>query len=132
MKKQQQIVKISYMGILCITLKERNTNRLEQNWHSQKSSSTEWSWFLFIEFVFFSFLLYSWIIAIFKECMIKGRNSHCLYAHKLYCNALKLNQNWKSCKMCAILTIFSSFEVSFNICKLSNAIYMLRVSILCH
>jgi hypothetical protein len=37
----------------------------------------------------------SWIIAIFKECLIKSRNSHCLYAHKLYFNAWKLFQKWK-------------------------------------
>jgi hypothetical protein len=43
----------------------------------------------------FLYLLCSWIIAIFKECLIKSRNSHCLYAHKLYCDALKLFQKWK-------------------------------------
>jgi hypothetical protein len=30
-KKQQHIVKIFYMGILCITLKERNAKRFVQN-----------------------------------------------------------------------------------------------------
>ena len=34
-----------------------------------------------------TYLLCSWIIAIFKECLIKSRNSHCLYAHKLFFNA---------------------------------------------
>ena len=35
-KKTQQhiIVKIFYMWIFCITLKERNTKRFVQNWHS--------------------------------------------------------------------------------------------------
>ena len=33
-KKQQYIVKISYMWMFCITLKERNTKRFVQNWHS--------------------------------------------------------------------------------------------------
>ena len=42
-KKQQHIVKIFHMWMLCITLKERNTKRFMQNWHSPKSSSTEWS-----------------------------------------------------------------------------------------
>ena len=43
----------------------------------------------------FLYLLCHWIIAIFKECMIKGRNFHCLFAHKLYFNASKLYQKWK-------------------------------------
>jgi hypothetical protein len=30
-------------GIVCITLKERNTKRFVQNWHLPKSTSTEWS-----------------------------------------------------------------------------------------
>jgi hypothetical protein len=34
-KKQQQIVKIFYMWMFCITLKERNTTRFVQNWQSQ-------------------------------------------------------------------------------------------------
>ena len=42
-KNQQHIVKIFYMWVLCITLKERNTKWLVQNWHSPKSPSTEWS-----------------------------------------------------------------------------------------
>ena len=37
--------------------------------------------------IFYIYLPCSWIIAIFKECLIKSRNSHCLYAHKLYFNA---------------------------------------------
>jgi len=39
-QQQQHLVKIFYMGILCITLKERNIKRFVQNWHSQKSPST--------------------------------------------------------------------------------------------
>ena len=125
-KQQQRIVKILYMGILCITLTEGITNRFVQNWHSPKSPSTEWSWFL-IEFVTFSlFAMYSWIIAIFKECMIKGRNFYCLYIHKLYFNASKLYQKWKK------LQNLQCFQVQkmylFYISKLNNAIYiMLRV-----
>jgi hypothetical protein len=42
-KRQQHIVKIFYMWMLCITFKERNTKRFVQNWHSPKSPSTEWS-----------------------------------------------------------------------------------------
>jgi hypothetical protein len=33
-KKQQHIVKICYMWMFCIPLKERNTKRFVQNWHS--------------------------------------------------------------------------------------------------
>ena len=33
-KKQQHIVKIFYMWMFCITLKERSTKRFVQNWHS--------------------------------------------------------------------------------------------------
>jgi hypothetical protein len=33
-KNQQHIVKIVYMWMFCITLKERNTKRFVQNWHS--------------------------------------------------------------------------------------------------
>jgi hypothetical protein len=33
--------------MFCITLKERNTKRFVQNWHSPSHPSTEWSWFLF-------------------------------------------------------------------------------------
>ena len=33
-KIQQHIVKIFYMWMFCITLKERNTKRFVQNWHS--------------------------------------------------------------------------------------------------
>ena len=40
-KNQQQLVKIFYMGILCIALKERNIKRCVQNCHSPKSPSIE-------------------------------------------------------------------------------------------
>ena len=33
-KKKQQHIKIFYMWMFCITLKERNTKRFVQNWHS--------------------------------------------------------------------------------------------------
>ena len=33
-KNQQHIVKICYMWMFCIPLKERNTKRFVQNWHS--------------------------------------------------------------------------------------------------
>ena len=48
-----------------------------------KSPSTEWSWFCIELIIIFLYLLCSWIIAIFKECMIKSRNSHCLYRYQV-------------------------------------------------
>jgi len=55
---------------------------------------------IFKEFVIFLYLLFSWIIAIFKECMIKGRNSHYLYCHKLDFNAsIRSIKSGKSCTM---------------------------------
>jgi uncharacterized protein (DUF486 family) len=55
------------------------------------------------------YLLCLWIIAIFKECMLKDRNSHCLYNHKLYFNDSKLYQMWKRLPNVAIFTMFSIF-----------------------
>jgi hypothetical protein len=38
-KTQQHIVKIFYMWMLCLALKERNTKRFVENWHTVKSKS---------------------------------------------------------------------------------------------
>jgi uncharacterized membrane protein len=48
-----------------------------------KSPSTEWSWFCIELVIIFLYLLCRWIIAIFKECLIKSRNSHCLYRYQV-------------------------------------------------
>ena len=48
-----------------------------------KSPSTEWSWFCIELVIFYLYLLCSWIIAIFKECLIKSRDSHCLYRYQV-------------------------------------------------
>jgi hypothetical protein len=40
-----------------------------------KSPSTEWSWFCIELIIRFLYLLCSWIIAIFKECLNKSRQS---------------------------------------------------------
>jgi hypothetical protein len=54
------------MGILCITLKERNAKRFVQNWHLPKSPSDRIV-MIFIEFVFFFlYLLCSLIITVFS------------------------------------------------------------------
>jgi hypothetical protein len=63
-----------YFTCGCITLKERNTKRFVQNWHSPTSPSTEWSWFV-IELEMFS--LFSMQLDYCKECLIKSRNYHC-------------------------------------------------------
>ena len=39
----EHIVKIFNMGILCMTLKERNLKRFMQKYHSPNSPSSEWS-----------------------------------------------------------------------------------------
>ena len=42
--KKNNIVKLFYIWMFCITLKGRNTKRFVQNWHSPSHSpSTEWS-----------------------------------------------------------------------------------------
>ena len=48
-----------------------------------KSPSTAWSWFCIELIIRFLYLLCSCIIAIFKECLIKSRNSHCLYRYQV-------------------------------------------------
>ena len=76
--------------------------------------------------IFNIYLPCSWIIATFKECLIKSRNSHCLYAHKLYFNASKLFQKWKKLQnVCHIHNVFkfwgiySTFlsEIALYICR---------------
>ena len=117
MKIQQHIVKIVYMGIFCITLKERNTKRFVQNWHSPCPLRQNGHDFFYRIYIFFLYLLCSWIIAIFKACLITGRNSHCLYAYKLYFNAWKLYQKWKKLQnVCYnyFFSMYSSSEVSYQ------------------
>jgi hypothetical protein len=45
---------------------------------------------------------------------IKDRNSHSLYAHKLYFKPANCILSGKSCKMYDIFTMLSSFVVSFQ------------------
>ena len=78
------------------------------------------------------YLLCSWIIAIFKMCMIKGRNSHCLFIHKLYFNASKLYQKWEMLQNVCHIYCFQVQMYLFYISKLNNAIYMLGVTSLDH
>jgi hypothetical protein len=74
----QNILHVDALEV-CITLKERNAKRFVQNWHLPKSFDR------MVRILFY--MLCSWIIAIFKEWFINGRNCHYLYAHKLYFNA---------------------------------------------
>ena len=65
--------------------------------------------------IFFLYLLCIWIyifnIAIFKKCMIKVKNSHCLYVHKLYFNDSKLYQKWKKLQNSTSDGLFSTFKI---------------------
>ena len=94
-KNQQHIVKIFYVWMVLYNIKRKNYKTVCAELVFAKSPSTEWSWFCIELVLFFLYLLCSWIIAIFKECLIKSRNSHCLYAHKFYFDAWKLFQKWK-------------------------------------
>jgi hypothetical protein len=62
------------------------------------------------------------------QCLVKGRHSHCLYAHKLYSNAWKCGKTVAKCM--PYLQYFQVLEYLFNIFKLNNAIYMLGVPII--
>ena len=48
-----------------------------------KSPSIEWSLFCIELIIRFLYLLCSCIIAIFKECLNKSRNSQCLYRYQV-------------------------------------------------
>ena len=105
---------LKYMWMLCIRLKERNTKRFVQNWHSPKSPSTEWSWFFLIELVMFSLFamqLYYWNIqsvwSIIGNLTVYMLIS-CIWMPEHFF------RSGKSCKMYAIFTMFSSSEVSFQ------------------
>ena len=65
-------------------IKRKNTKRFVQNWHSPSYLRQNGHDFVYIELIIlFLYLLCSWIIAIFKECLIKSRNSHCLYRYQV-------------------------------------------------
>ena len=70
------------------------------------------------------YFICSQIIVIFKECMRKGRNSYCLFSHKLYINASKLYQKWKKLpNVCHIYNVFTFRDTFSYISKLNNVIY---------
>ena len=81
---KKNIVKIFYMWMFCITLKERNTKRFVKELafpsHLRKNGH-DFAYNLHI--ILFLYLLCSWIIAIFKECLNKSRNSPCLYRYQV-------------------------------------------------
>jgi hypothetical protein len=108
-KKQQHIVNIFYMWMLCITLKERNTKRFVQNWLSSKSPSTEWSWF-FIELVMFC--LFACILQYSKSVRSKvgTRTVYML----IICILMHENcfRSGKSCKM------YLAYSINIMLCYL--------------
>ena len=113
MEKQQYTVKIFYMKILCITLKEINTKQLVQNWLLPMSPSTEWSWY-FIEFVILFYLLCIGLLQYSKTAWSKVGTST-VY---MFIRCILMPENGtisrKSCKMNHIFTMLSSSEVSFQ------------------
>jgi cytochrome c biogenesis factor len=52
-------------------------------YYLKTKNSTEWSWFCIELIILFLYLLCIWIIAIFKECLNKSRNSQCLYGYQV-------------------------------------------------
>ena len=67
------------------------------------------------------------IFAIFQKCMIKSKNSHCLYLRKLHFNASKLYQNWKKlANVCHIFNVFKFRVIFSTFSNLDNTIYMLE------
>ena len=111
-KKQQHIVKIFYMGILCITLKERNAKRFVQNWHLPKSPSDRMV-MIFIEFVFFFlYLLCSLNITVFSVWSKVGTLTVYMLISCI-CMPENCLRSGKSCKMYAIFTMFSNSDVPF-------------------
>jgi hypothetical protein len=67
-------------------LKERNTNFLCRIGIRQSHLRQNGHGFFYIELVIFS-LFAMQLDYCNIQCLIKSRNSHCLYAHKLYFNA---------------------------------------------
>jgi hypothetical protein len=110
-KPSTYIVKIFYMWMLFLTLKERNTKQFVQNWHSPKSPSTEWSWF-FIELV-----LICYAVGLLQYSKSVWSKVGTLTVYMLIsCFLMPENcfRSGKSCKMYAIFTMFSSSEVYFQ------------------
>ena len=83
-KNQQLLVKIFYMWMLCITLKKKKYKTVYAELVFAKVTFNRMVMIFYRTCNVFFNLLWSWIIAIFKECLIKSRNSHCLYAHKVF------------------------------------------------
>ena len=81
-KKQQHIVKIFNMWMLCKALKERNTKRLCRIDIRQVTFDTM-VMILYRTYNTCSLFAMQLDFAIFKECLNKSRNSHCLYRYQV-------------------------------------------------
>jgi hypothetical protein len=113
-KRQQHIVKIFYMWMLCITLKEKNTKRFVQNWHSPVSFDR-------MVMIFFHrtcnvfFICYAVILLQYSKSVWSKLGTLIVYM-LISCILMPDNcfRSGQSCKMYAIFTMFSSSEVSFE------------------
>ena len=80
-KKQKHMVKIFYMWMLCINIKRKKYKTVLCRIGIRQVTFDRMVMIVYRTYNFFLYLLCSWIIAIFKECLIKSRNSHCLYRY---------------------------------------------------
>ena len=81
-KNQQHSQNILHVDVL-YNIKRKKYKTVCAELSFANSPSTEWSWFCIQLIIRFLYLLCSWIIAIFKECLNKSRNSHCLYKYQV-------------------------------------------------
>jgi hypothetical protein len=73
-KNQQHSQHILHVDVL-YNIKRKKYQTVCAELAFAKSPSTEWSWFCIEIIIRFLYLLCSWIIAIFKECLNKSRKS---------------------------------------------------------
>jgi hypothetical protein len=113
-KNQQDVVKIFYMWMLCITLKERNTKRFVQNWHSSKSPSQNGHAFFYRTCNVFC-ICYAVGLLQYSKSVWSKVGTLTVYM-LISCILMPENcfRSGKSCNMYAIFTMFSSSGVSFQ------------------
>jgi hypothetical protein len=117
-KMQQHIFKIVYMGILCRTLKERNTKRFVQNWHSPcPLRQNGHDLFFLYRICIFYFICYAVGLLQYSKSVWSQVGTPTIYM-LISCILMPENciRSGKSCKMYAIwktlFTMYSSSEVS--------------------
>jgi hypothetical protein len=134
-KKKQHIVKIFYMGILCITLTERNTKRFVQHWHSPASPSTERSWFFFNKICNFFFICYAAGLLQYSKSVWSKVGTPTVYIF-INCKCIKIVSAVEKVAKCTpylqcfhfqvyILTFFVA-DIYMNIAKIRNLQIKLR------